>query len=238
MSLDKKTHPDEQLILPEGFGLDDATGAEHDRIHRLLSSPHAEKQKGLGKDFFEMQIRFAENIARVLPTTLEDALLRYTCIYRRLGLPHPVNKGNPIWCAFLSRVHGGEHPAEAAYAMVLEHAPIKEETTKCFSYGYDTESRSIDIHFANNDPHEKGPLSHERLEARLAELKSMFTEIRSEHPDAEKVRGSSWIYNLANYRRLFPPSYTESLGTPDFGFTGMAVWGQFIDRKGGLRHPK
>lgn len=238
MPLDHNTHTQETGRLQKSESLSDATAAEHDRMHLLLGNTApsgSEQEKGPGKDFYDLQVRFAKNIARVLPTTLDDALLRYTCIYRRLGLPHPVNADNALWREFMSHVHSGEPSAKVAYAMILEHAPAREQTTQCFSYGYDSESHFVELHFANNDPHERGPLSDERMQARIEELKTMFEQIRRNHPDAEKVRGSSWIYNLANYRRLFPPSYTESLGTPDIGFTGMAIWGQFIDRKGGLR---
>ena len=63
----------------------------------------------------------------------------------------------------------------------------------------------------------------------------MFADIRRDLPEAEAVRGRSWMYHLPAYCRLFPPEY--GLGAvvvePELQF--MSLWGQFLDRRWDLR---
>ncbi|GHO62136.1 hypothetical protein KSC_010280 [Ktedonobacter sp. SOSP1-52] len=66
------------------------------------------------------------------------------------------------------------------------------------------------IHFSNLDFSGYGPLTHQRREARLADLWSMFSHIKRFHPEARLVQGSSWLYNREAYTHLFPREYAHS----------------------------
>ncbi|MSR86918.1 hypothetical protein EXS70_01975, partial [Candidatus Peribacteria bacterium] len=191
-------------------------GISSDKIRQVLLQSEAEKRE-FEKEFITLQIQFAREAARVDDISFAKALLLFTGIYRRSGIPlderNELDDTNPQWQEFLSHIGNDEQLVTAALAMIRRPTP-DTPTENCFSYSYDETDKAINIHFENNDRHEKGPLSDERLGARVAELKSMFAEIKKKHPEAERVRGSSWIYNIPNYRRLFPHAYVDILGTP------------------------
>jgi hypothetical protein len=48
------------------------------------------------------------------------------------------------------------------------------------------------------------------------------------HPDAIAVYGSSWLYNLEAYRRLFPVEYGLSARIDTPRLTARSLWGQFL----------
>jgi hypothetical protein len=95
----------------------------------------------------------------------------------------------------------------------------------------------VRIHFDNVEPDEEtGPLARTRIEARRAELVAMFGFVRERHPEAKSVYGGSWLYNLEAYRRLFPSAYGDSRRPPERArLSGTSSWGQFLDRRGGLK---
>jgi len=84
----------------------------------------------------------------------------------------------------------------------------------------------------NHDISGYGPLSKERMSVRLQELKALFAEVKKQHPDVLLVRGNSWLYNLAAYKRLFPPQYTKTMKMVDGEFQYLSLWGQFVRRNG------
>jgi len=107
----------------------------------------------------------------------------------------------------------------------------------CFSFfshtggtGEELKGR-VDIHFSNAEFDDTGPLSKDKIDRRLAELKDMFTEIKREFPEAKYVRGDSWLYNVDAYKRLFPESYTASpeVDTSRGALATGRTWGQFAD---------
>lgn len=92
----------------------------------------------------------------------------------------------------------------------------------------------IDIHFSNAefDP-VSGPLSQNKIGFRQHELRDMFQFIQSEYPEADRVHGNSWLYNIEAYQRLFPNEYLEHAQideTSDSLSTGR-FWGQFADNR-------
>ncbi len=213
------------------------------RIEQVLSRPNSnetpEQQRSVQREFIQLQIIFAHQAARVCRDPFEKSLLTYTTLYRQFGLPLDANKEldnqNVQWKEFLLHVDSDEKLCTAALG-ILDGEAAKEKMSQCFSYT--VEDEVVNIHFTNNDPYEKGPLSDERLEIRKAELKSLFSEIHGKFPQAKNVRGISWLYSMANYRRLFPPSYTDKMGTPRPDVTSKSIWGQFFNRAGGLRRDR
>ena len=57
----------------------------------------------------------------------------------------------------------------------------------------------------------------------------MFVDIREQVPEAEYVRGRSWMYNLPSYQRLFPAEYVRSAAPVEPELQFMSLWGQFLD---------
>ncbi|MEK9160448.1 MAG: hypothetical protein AAB440_00210 [Patescibacteria group bacterium] len=108
----------------------------------------------------------------------------------------------------------------------------------CFNCEYNPEEHAVTIHFQNDERDVTGPLIEEKIYRRRRELRDMFMLVRRLYPDAEVVRGNSWLYNLEAYRRLFPEKYTAHLllETSAHVFArGQQIWGQFLDHK---RHLK
>ena len=79
---------------------------------------------------------------------------------------------------------------------------------------------------------------HQQLEVRLVELRSMFTNIKRMHPDAKAVSGSSWLYNVEAYRRLFPVEYGLSAHTDRPHLVARSLWGQFLRYDGRLHEER
>jgi hypothetical protein len=63
-------------------------------------------------------------------------------------------------------------------------------------------------------------------------LKSIFQTVARDHPDATVVRGTSWLYHLEAYRRLFPPRFVAGPTSVGYPHQFAALWCQFIDRHG------
>lgn len=93
------------------------------------------------------------------------------------------------------------------------------------------------IHFYNRDTNGAGgPLAASKAGQRQDELAAMVRHIRQIHPEATDVCGSSWLYNLKAYRRLFPPDFAASRTLPDtVRPTGTSTWGQLIDSRNDIR---
>lgn len=66
----------------------------------------------------------------------------------------------------------------------------------------------------------------------------MFTVAHEEWPNAQLVIGRSWLYNLAAYRRLFPPMFGESATPIEPELQYRALWGQFLLSDGSLHQAR
>lgn len=193
--------------------------------------------------FLEIQVTFARRMAELNGTPFPESLLHQTALYRILGLDWSLDPHDPVWQRFLGALpeHGPE--MDAAYRVYADRCAqglIPDYDTSrphwgCFSYEYDPDARTIRLHFVNLDTTGAGPLSAARKEVRLAELRSMFAHIRREHPDAERVKGGTWLYNRAEYRRLFPSEYGASARVDHPHLIARGLWGQFL-RHGNRMH--
>ena len=65
----------------------------------------------------------------------------------------------------------------------------------------------------------------------------MFRHLSGRFAPDTRIVGGSWLYNVDAYRALFPPDYlaTAQVGPAEYQF--MALWGQFLDRRGDARQP-
>ena len=192
--------------------------------------------------FFDLQLIFAKKIAQLTQQSYPEAILYRTAMYRIMGLDWSLNPHHPVWQTYLSGLHQEDTDTDWSYQFYLERAdqiPSYEEPRwGCFSYEYWSERRLIHLHFGNLDNSGYGPLSHQRKEARLADLWSMFTQIKRTHPDAIAVHGSSWLYNLEAYRRLFPVEYGLSTRTDAPQLIARSLWGQFLRYNGKLHEER
>ena len=102
----------------------------------------------------------------------------------------------------------------------------------CFRYRF-VEDENIDgtikLHFLNDRTSLEGPLASSQIGNRLQELKEMFEDVKKNHLNAKYVQGSSWLYNLESYKRLFPKEYTKNMKSIYPKPQMLVIWGQFIN---------
>jgi len=101
----------------------------------------------------------------------------------------------------------------------------------CFRYGL-PQPGVAEIHFSNA-VQPRSPFEDPRALARS--LHEMCDDIRRNAPHVRTIVCGSWLNNLRSFRRLFPPSFLESLRptSPDNRASG-GWWGQFITHDGKL----
>ena len=190
------------------------------------------------RDFFDLQLRFAEAVAEKTAMPVAEAVLLYTNFHRRFGLRDVTPDGpHPSWHAYareLSRL--GSHEARAGWTQEFyarapeEQRSFPDHVFGCFYFHAGGECEIVRLHFYNRDP--LGPLSRARSGERRRELADMFAYIKKRFPHVTQVEGRSWLYGTEAYRRLFPEEYVRSRVVMEHGsrFQGMARWGQFLDR--------
>jgi hypothetical protein len=195
-----------------------------------ISELQSSKRLGL----FNLQEEYATKVRDKLGITMSQSLMEFTSFYKRVGCNDwDFNYKNPIWQDYINRVEEGNSPGKLAFEI---NCAIEEERTKqkkyfgCFRYDWIEEKKTVRIHFKNNDKSNSGPLSSSRIDNRLAELKEMFTEVKSKHPSATTVEGGTWLYNYSAYCRLFPSSYINNSEVEEPPFLrSMGIWGQFLN---------
>ena len=186
--------------------------------------------------FLEIQVPFARRMAELSGRPFRESVLCNTALYRILGLDWSLDPQNPVWQQFIAALQDDGKGFAAAFRIYSErHAQdlISDYDTSrphwgCFSYEYHSDERTIRLHFVNLDTSGAGPLSSQRKEVRLAELREMFAHIRQAHPDAERVNGGTWLYNRAEYRRLFPSQFGDSARVDHPHLIARGLWGQFL----------
>jgi hypothetical protein len=201
------------------------------------------------RDFFDLQLRFAEAIADKTSMPIADAVLHTTNFHRRFGLGDAPDDGapGPAWQEYARGLEALTTHRQRAdwtqrfYARAAEEQPaFPDHVFGCFEFYASDATDIVRLHFYNRDALNRGvlgPLSKARMSARWRELESMFAFIRKRFPNARRVEVRSWLYGTEAYRRLFPEEYVRSRVIIENGdrFQGMSRWGQFLDRE---RHVK
>jgi hypothetical protein len=182
------------------------------------------------RTYVELILRFAQRVTEVGDIPLSEALLEWTPLYLNFDLGRSFDATDPTWQEFLAGYGKAADPAEWTHSFYLAHArEYPPSPYGCFSYHYEPEARAIRFHFGNRDTSGHGPFSSTRRPARLRELATMFAAIREKVPEAQSVRGGSWMYNLPSYCRLFPREYVRSARPAEPELQFMSLWGQFLD---------
>jgi hypothetical protein len=199
--------------------------------------------------YFSLQLGYAKRAVQLSGIPLDQALMEFTSFWRRIHNPLvlKMNKtewlfdpATPQWRELCDRIHDNEPADIVARDLYLKNDNSTEAGKQyfgCFRYDFVPQVNDGDgvirIHFKNRDPSDKGPLSKERQEARLQDLKHMFAFIREKHPEAKTVEGGSWLYNLKSYQRLFPETFITDMKVEEIPFPrSSGIWGQFINSAG------
>ena len=191
------------------------------------------------KEFFDLQLTFAERVSQLSGLPFPHALFEYTNLYIRFGLGRDFDPGHPVWRAYVDGLEEANDRREWTYRFYVQRsgattAPQVAAIRGCFSYALLTGDR-LRLHFLNVEADGRPPLAAERCEQRVAELTALFAHARETRREPLRVIGGSWLYNLDAYRRLFPPAYVASARPVEPRFRHMPLWGQFLDRRGAVR---
>jgi hypothetical protein len=190
--------------------------------------------------FFELQWRFAARIAAMSGMPLEQALLCFTNLYIRFGLGRAFDASHPVWRSYIDGLSDATDPVDWTWRFFLTRPQVSPPgqiaAFGCFSYSCSSaQGDAIRLHFANAGPRDVSPLSAACIRARRAELRALFEHVRQTRPATRQVLGTSWLYHLPAYRRLFPAGYVETARESPPRFQNMPLWGQFLDRHGAVR---
>lgn len=192
----------------------------------------------LDRSYFALQARFAARVAEIEGISFGEACRLHTAFYalardNDAGVAPEHNSFDPChpdWVAFLEAIEHGVDPVDYVYRAYLEGDAQEDRGARCFDFAYWPEDRLVRIHFSND--RDGTALRPSTVVDRRRELKGIFQTIDREHQDACIVRGTSWLYHLESYRRLFPPSYVTGLTSVGYPHQFAALWCQFIDRHG------
>ncbi len=194
-------------------------------------------------DFFDLQLRFAETMALRARIPLRDAVLIYTSLHRRFGFGDPDKGVSPRWEPYVAGLEQlADHADRVAWTQqAFEHGP--EETLPadrrfigCFGFDPSDAHGIVRVHFLNRDTDDISPLHRSKIARRQQELTEICALIRAEDPTTTSILGTSWLYHLEAYRRLYPPAYGASR-TPaaKVRLSGQSSWGQFLTHTGTIR---
>ncbi len=183
-------------------------------------------------EYFKAQVWFAYKWSELTGTSLMDALILNTAVYRRVT-GAVFKKGQLLdhrWVSIIDRLKNSVSPETTSRIIfdtyiIQDHAQYTpsrypENDGKhfgFFSFDYYPKHKfnhgknTIKIHFISTQRGEKSGLHPDFLNQRRADLHRMFQHIRVAHPDAEEVMGRSWLYIVPQYRDTFPKEYTEGM---------------------------
>ena len=192
----------------------------------------------LDRSYFALQAEFAARVAVLEGLGFGEACRLHTAFYalardNDAGVAPERNDFDPChraWVAFLQAIDDGVDPVDYVYRAYLDGDAQTDTGARCFDFTYWPEDRLVRVHFSNDRT--GTALRPSAVDDRRRELKGIFETVAREHGDACVVRGTSWLYHLEAYRRLFPPSFVAGLSSVGYPHQFAALWAQFIDRHG------
>jgi hypothetical protein len=219
------------------------TGMENEN-QPSSTTARAERAERL-RDYFDLQLRFAEAVGATAGLPLSETVTRYTNFYRRFGLGflHDAPTA-PEWQTYTAQLMTLEtHAQRVAWTQAFfvqcppESLPPGRRPFGCFACDPPNADGFVRIHFTNRDHDGIGPLSRGKMDTRRRELQAMFAYVKHTYADAREVLGGSWLYHLEAYRRLFPPVYGDSrqVQEGEAHLQGTSGWGQFLDHREGVK---
>lgn len=179
----------------------------------------------LSEGFAALHLRFAERVRQLAGLSLTEALRDWTPAGRQAAAAWGEAGSAPdahwLWRAYQSGPIARTRPGFG-----------------CFYQTPTSDVRVLRLHFANVEG--PGVLAPDRLPLRRRELAAMLADARDAAPRAELLRGGSWLYHLAPYRALFPPSFLATATPADSRnhLGSGSLWGQFLRGDGTPYEPR
>jgi hypothetical protein len=187
--------------------------------------------------YFAIQAAFAERWAAVTGIPLAQAYLECTTWYHQVGqFGRDFDATNRGWLQLMDRLSRTDDRPRVLHRMAIADRRATPDGP-VLDYAWDPERAEVRLNFlGERSSGATSPLAISNREARRHELRELVARAMQEHPNARTIRGRSWLYSLEAYRRIFPPVFLANLApvAPDLQF--LACWGQFLDRKGRVRH--
>ena len=198
----------------------------------------------IARDFFDVQLHWADVFAARAGLPLADAITWHTNFHRLFAYGNLSKQPpDPGFSALAERIAAMPDADDRLDALIAAYAdrPPDPWPADRFPFGphFACEAPNADgavrIHFRNRfNTDDVGPLHASMLTQRREELTAMFGHVARTWPGARSVVGQSWLYNTHGYRRLFPAAYVDSR-QPVVGprpIHGLSTWGQFLDYRG------
>ncbi|MEM5448687.1 hypothetical protein [Paraburkholderia guartelaensis] len=198
--------------------------------------------------FYDLQVRFARTAARLADIPLAAALLDCTNLYVRFGAGRTFDRTHPLWAGYLDGLD--EHASVAEQCEwtwrylqrcpTHQAAPAVDQTAGCFSYAQEPHG-GVRLHFNTRTDNGMSPLDSRQLAERQGELRTLIDQLCGQLRESGRasndvlVHGTSWLYNVPAYRRIFPAAYIAS-AQPVARLRALSLWGQFLDRNGCVRN--
>jgi hypothetical protein len=216
------------------------------RFARVMQELNGRTVAEANRPHFDLQLHFAEALARKSTRPLVETLTFHTQLHRRLAYGNVARMPPaPGFLVLAERVAAQpEHAVRLALivsAFAERAAPAPPDGAidqGCFRFETPDARGHVRIHFRNRDSTgELGPLHPTKAAQRRTELAALVALLVQEHPEANSIDGGSWLYNLERYRRLFPVEFVASR-QPPVGprmIHGGSTWGQFLDFRGAVR---
>ncbi|MFW6093877.1 MAG: hypothetical protein ACODAC_07890 [Pseudomonadota bacterium] len=184
-------------------------------------------------------------MARRRGVALAETVPRYTNLHRRLGFGRRGNGPSPpAWQHYLDRLTAlSDHEQRVTWTVECHRRAASEASPPdridfgAFGCNPPDDRGVVRIHFNPKDGDGSSPLAPEKIPRRTAELHAMLHDVRRNYPTARSIRGTSWLYHLHAYRRLFPVAYvaTRTLHGASLRYEGNANWGQFLTHGGRVK---
>lgn len=195
----------------------------------------------ISKDFFKLQVDFAQLWSNKKNVSYDQALFENTCLYVRLLGYNDINRPsiqNNEWIKILNeKPQDTMKQVDYFYDLYIYYETTKKPSpppTACFSYNYHNESNIFELHFINADS--KGNFSKERTSIRYDELKKLFEDIKNKNHNDALVKIGTWMLNIDAFKRFFPLEFTEKATFLETPLTqNYTHWGQFLTKEGYLK---
>ena len=196
--------------------------------------------------YFAAPVHFALKLAAVTAAPLAHTLTAYTGLYTEVtGVDWRDEQTSPVWRQVLTAIATSTDPqviADTMYTIYLQQPHSRFDPTHVppgmVAFGplaldylpYNAARRTIRIHFLARRA-QPSWLASARGDELTAQFRRFLQYAKRQHPDARWFKTSSWLNNIPNYRRLFPPPFTATLQNIGAG-SYWGVWGQFVQADG------
>jgi hypothetical protein len=144
------------------------------------------------RDYFALQLHFAEVVAAWAALPFADAVAQYTNFYRRFGFGFWHAPIALAWQQYTAHVLTREtHDQRVAWTQAFyaqlppARLPPGRQQFSCFGCDPPDADGRVRMHFTNHDTDGTSPLSRAKMEARRQELHAMFTYVQHQQPGGQ-----------------------------------------------------